>query len=139
MKRINLHRVEQGLVGLYILLFFGAVAIIFSGVGGSATGGSLVPIVLSWLVVGLALCLGILLLLANALTAVVTAEPDWTSVALAGATAGSILTAAVLNAISSGNISAFFVVLLAAWGALVGPAAIALHVFRFPSMDILRR
>ena len=139
MNRPSLHRVQTVLIGAYFLLILVALAIIITDEGGTVIGGAFMLLYLSWVVVGLALCMGILVLLANGLYAVVTDGSDGTSVALSGAIIMSILVAAYLNAYAIGRITAVVVITLGIWGALVGPIALAVHVFELPSMGSLAR
>jgi len=80
--------------------------------------------------------MGILVLIANGLYGV-TDGPDGASVALSGAIVVSILVAAYLNAYAIGRITAVLVITLGIWGALVGPIALAVHVFELSSMRSL--
>jgi hypothetical protein len=135
----SLHRVQTVIVGTYFLLILVALAIIIADGGGTVIGGAFIVLYLSWGVVGLALCMGILVLLANGLYGVVTDGPDRASVALSGATVVSILVAAYLNAYAIGRITTVLVITLGTWGALVGPFALAVHVFGLSSVKTLAR
>ena len=136
MNRPSLHRVQTVLIGAYFLLVLVALAIIITNEGGTVIGGAFMVLYLSWVIVGLALCMGILVLIANGLYGV-TDGPDGASVALSGAIVVSILVAAYLNAYAIGRITAVLVITLGIWGALVGPIALAVHVFELPSMRSL--
>lgn len=138
MNRPSLHRVQTVLIGAYFLLILVALAIIITNEGGTVIGGAFMVLYLSWVVVGLALCMGILVLIANGLYGV-TDGPDGASVALSGAIVVSILVAAYLNAYAIGRITAVLVITLGIWGALVGPIALAVHVFEPSSMRSLAR
>lgn len=138
MNRPSLHRVQTVLIGAYFLLILVALAIIITNEGGTVIGGAFMVLYLSWVVVGLALCMGILVLIANGLYGG-TDGPDGASVALSGAIVVSILVAAYLNAYAIGRITAVLVITLGIWGALVGPIALAVHVFELSSMGSLAR
>lgn len=135
----SLHRVQTVIVGMYFLLILVALAIIIANEGGTVIGGAFMLLYLSWVVVGLALCMGILVLLANGLYGVVMDGPDRASVALSGATVVSILVAAYLNAYAIGRITTVLVITLGIWGALVGPFALAVHVMERSFVKTLAR
>jgi len=137
MKWVTLQRIERVLVGMYFLVLLGAIGFFLTAAGDSVIGSAMLGIYLSRVVLGAAVITGMLILLANALTTVWIDEPDWVSIVLAAATAGSILTAFYINTNRIGPDPGLVFLILSYWGALVGPSALAVHVGRIPSLDTL--